>query len=713
MNCLACGSELRTVEYQTRAADEAQTAVTSCPMCPVNANKIDLVSLPRPSPRGVTKPIRRRLPPSLPRRSSLRQSAFIISVDIPSSHSFSKIDLNSRHVIQSVAIQRRCISEGSFQYTTAADFSKEGPLEGLCTELASRKQIGMGVRIEAYSVFSVRGGVGSLQVVRGRCEKWQEYQDFPCYIYQTNGEKRRRLLFDMGKSEPSESVCRSIVNYVYSRHMIPTDVQWYFTKDVVSRLLNLSPRAWDASAPPDTGYVFTSKPDGERMWLVRYGSIWYACKPGMRNGFKLWFWCGTPAVESDPVVIDAEYMMSRGFIIIDCLTDSNGKFAPASRNIEWVKHQYALLKQLSKSFPLSIREYFNDFQSALAYSARVMYPVDGVVAIRSDSTEILKIKSVKSMELLASADGLLVTNDGTAVIANPNPFLFAQGTIVEVRFTLGDTPDAIAVLDTFERVDKTRANSNEAVANIIRSAYHSETPDDNERRAALLWCNDIRSAIVRTAVNRQSSKSIVVDIGSGTGQSLDSIPRLETTSYVLIEPDFERCRTLVRRTGAKRILTSPRELMPLIRALKTRSLQFVILNCKLAELLEDTAVSDALFTETRAAICTFSMQYVVSELHELSETYRLPIYGCTYIYDTTDDNGVLIDLSGVRMVKVDNRTATVKWGGDKEYREPATLRRDYAGIGRMLAGNEILKVPSLNLTPAANAICKCVAVLMQ
>lgn len=42
MKCAACNSKFTTIEYQARAADEAQTVIETCPKCPLDAGKLTL-----------------------------------------------------------------------------------------------------------------------------------------------------------------------------------------------------------------------------------------------------------------------------------------------------------------------------------------------------------------------------------------------------------------------------------------------------------------------------------------------------------------------------------------------------------------------------------------------------------------------------------------------------------------------------------------------
>jgi len=421
MSCTACGSSLQTLEYQTRSADEAHTTVITYPLCPVDPSRIDPSRPPRMSYRGIERPIRRSLPCPVYRRSSLQKPVYTISFDIPREHPIFTVDLCHDHLIRTMPIRRRSMDGFTYDHTIAALITAKGMFEGMCTKLSSCEQIGIGVTVETHDVFGFRIPAGGALSMQGRYALWDQYKGQNCYIYQEFGEKKRKLVVEMGGNRPLVDVCKSITDHMYVNGMLPSNVVPYISKDTLSRLSNLSPRAWDASSPPESGYTFTSKPDGERVWLVWYANVWYICKPRGRGGFTKWLWSNISSGTTEPIIVDAEYTSSRGFIVIDYLTGTDGSPAPALRDLGWVAGQHSVIAARCHGLPLYMREYFSDFEAACRYSSRVLYPTDGIVAVRNGSTEILKVKSVKSMELAVSATGELVTADATPVISNPSP----------------------------------------------------------------------------------------------------------------------------------------------------------------------------------------------------------------------------------------------------------------------------------------------------
>ena len=710
--CGACKSILETRDVQMRSADEAHTSITSCPNCPVNVNKIDSTRMPLPPVRGMNRKVRRSLP-SIPRKSDNIRSLYAIVLDIPLDHTLMNIDLESQHLIRFSQVYNKRASDTAMNRLLSTFDVVNGMFKGSCISFKSSRRIGMGITADTYEALGSVSSTNSQVTIKGDYTKYQATLKYNCYVYCEFNEKNRKFIVELGHEIPSNYVVKNIVNTVYSLGIISDDIGRYVSIDTIAMFSNLSPRGWDASIPPATGHVFTCKPDGQNVWLFWIGNVWYKFSPQCRGGVREWIWTDTNN-SNDVVAISAEDMASYGCIVIDCFTDENGGIANSTRDIEWVISTAKSVLESNSELPLLVREYFNDYESVQEYIASLPYPVDGTVAIRNGSTEILKIKPLRSIELALTENHKLITSDGTPVIDCPDHIgsLYKPGSILEIRFTMSSS-SVIDVSDIFIRTDKVSANSDNAVSNIVRSAYKLLTPEDNERRIALLWCNNLRKHLHSLAINSESNKNIIVDIGTGTGQSLDSISQSDSISYVYIEPDASRCRSVARRLSIRKIHTNPNDIVSMIKSLKTRSTKSVIMNCSISDILDNGRASEILFGETKSITCTFSMQFIVADLHYISSKYHVPIYGCGYVYDSMNNDNVLINDCGVLMKRENDSEASVKWGGDKKYIEPITIRRDYSGIGRIVLGSEIIVLPDRSLSSGAHNICKHVAVILS
>lgn len=159
----------------------------------------------------------------------------------------------------------------------------------------------------------------------------------------------------MGLSYLTKNTLTATVSNIYAFSMVPCSAGTYISNDVIAKL--------------------ASKPDGQCVWMVWVGNIWYICQP---RGRYIDRWIRT------------NNMLSHGYIMIDFLTDFHGNMAPISRDINWVIEQFNSIVNICPELPLSMRQYFTISTDAERYSYNALYPTDGIIAIKNGSTEILK-----------------------------------------------------------------------------------------------------------------------------------------------------------------------------------------------------------------------------------------------------------------------------------------------------------------------------------
>lgn len=712
MNCIACGLELETHEYQSRAADEAHTSVTTCAKCPVDAIKLNPTEMPGAPYRGLKRPIKRPLHVRACSAGSRLGSISTIVIDVPRGHEYYTVNTEHEHV----TVTQRVLSttEGGAPLEKNGTYTIAGPLRNICTSQIRCETVGMGISLVEYGTFTPASiGPTHQRVINGTYSRVAAVAGLESYVYHASGSGNRKLITVL-PDQCRRSKWIDVVNSAMLQGLLPESTSRYIKSDTAARLSNLSARAWDATSPPEAGHTFTCKPDGQRKWLVLHGKVWYMMSPKFKGSVQHWYvsQSGRKQSTDDIIVIDVEYLGRHGFVLIDVLTSCDGAPSPVSRDMNWVINQMHHINDAYQPPRVNIRQYFKLYTDAALYSSSVLYPTDGVVAIRDGSTEMLKIKHIKSMELRHAGDGVLVTAEGDVVAKSSSAASFDTNDIVEVRFTVNSADRKINVTDMFVRVDKTVANSATAVTNIITSGFKLETKDDNDRRAALLWCNELRRVIHKRALSRNDNRNIVLDIGSGDGQSLDSMVASQSTSCIYVEPDFAKCAKLAWRLKTKKVYTNPADVIPMVRSLKTRLTNSVVLNCTLRDIIDCDGLLPKLVPELRCIVCTFSMHFITDELQDISAACSVPMYGCGYMYDAVDEDGTLIDASGVSMKQIDDDTAIVKWGNDKEYNEPVTTTLHYSGLGRIVKGADLLQLPDVNVNPRAVDICNNVYVLM-
>lgn len=224
------------------------------------------------------------------------------------------------------------------------------------------------------------------------------------------------------------------------------------------------------------------------------------------------------------------------------------------------------------------------------------------------------MKPVKSIELevteTTSVNISMKTSDGVDVFPplSPPP-LCVKGDIVEVRVTEIKLQSELDVHKLFVRVDKSKANNSRAVTQIIGSMRRPRAQgDENNRREALLWCNSLKSYINRLVKENNSKYVIVLDVGSGDGQSLDYIgPTSPKISRVFIEPDRDRYKRLYKCLRVRRPSARTKHLRSALLQLKSRKTKAVVTNCSLLVLREDHQLIQVLMPKVRAIVCTFSI----------------------------------------------------------------------------------------------------------
>lgn len=693
MKCKACGTERITVSYQARAADEASRVVETCASCPLDPTRLS-VSMP-PSPRH------RRfvsLPPR-PRASVYTNSDGWVST---TRHYLSYTAPPGTKKFDALAYSRSLgtvypIVDVSTGHTDLGDLSTEGPLRGqVCVE-RTRRKIMPHVDLVQVCVYEPLGCLDRVSL------------SFTGTVAEARHEDG--LLFSVHKRVTSDDCVMSVEYKVYidnsgysalsaaTEHIITHAWEWEgaykcFQGSMVSSALNYCPRAWDVASHEQAGHVYTAKIDGERQFVFVQ---WQACMVFRKGGpMPLVGVCllEHPLVLTRPVILDIEATATHGNFLIDMLSKVDGSPPPETRNIAWTLREFCALRPLMSPFCVGVRQYFSDLAKATEQSESTSCPTDGVISIPLTSTSSKKLKSAKAIELKLGDDNKLLTDDGHTLGTLPVGLVTAEkGDTVEIRVTRVPRSKRLQVHSAFVRVDKLRANSTEAVHNILASFSKVKMTEETLRRNALLWCNSLRRRLFREALSGSGEKRIVLDIGSGTGQAIDSMPSDDTVSYILVEPDEMRCRQLAKRVGVLNISTEPSQLISKIKALKSRSIKYCIICCTLEALLEDDALCSALAPELRAVTSFFSAQYVAPSLYTIASNWDVRILGCAYLYDGVGVGGYLVDTLGVVMKRENNDTCMVRWGGDKIYTEPYTEKSTYLTFSSVTRARDLHEHP--------------------
>jgi hypothetical protein len=662
MKCLACNSEIEVITGQLRSADEARTFIYTCPKCPLDASRftsaIEKPHIHVPRLQTVKKQI-----PLL--RNSSYHTTYVLSMQIKQA----KKDMKFEQILFYNAT-------GEKLNTFKCHIS--GPFVGSAMREMSKTYIAPYTHLVSYNTTKCPKSRSTTHVLG-------EYSIQDSMIYTRTSQDLFINIILVDNS--MDTICDNLRD-IYLLGYQPISLNNIISTAKLGAMSNLTARAYDQSSADPLEYDFSTKPDGDRVWMTKVGVVWI--RTGRLTGHSLKSWTIDNTIPKEYIstvgpCIDLElmhtglsgnyykYKSSGRPILIDVLMNENGKISDQQRNIPWI---YAELDRLSNIFPclqnVYKRQFRHSLQESIADRKICGYPTDGIVAIHKNGTDMLKIKTIKSAELKMEEDGSLSTEDGTKLFKINPVSTYSPGSIIEVKFSISN--NALIIDSHFLRTDKTTANKLEVVHAILSSAVSKISPN-LLRNELWRWSNNVRKHIYKTAGRMSQDKQIILDIGTGDGQGTDTL--LADKSYVFIEPDENRCINLARRLRINKneIKTEPRSIIPRIPRMKKGTLKYHILNITLQEFLADETVRDNISDLIGCCISSFSAQYVI-DCMPILYSIKIPFIGSCYMYDGIEVGGSIINSSGLSMTRISQDKAVVVWGKDKEYYEPALESSD-------------------------------------
>lgn len=203
------------------------------------------------------------------------------------------------------------------------------------------------------------------------------------------------IFFD---NDPDDDTIFDLVKTLINLVGTVKNIRQLVSQEMFISLNNMSVRAFDIFKPPVDNYLYTSKPDGERLWLVKCGCMWLA----VRNNRGGRVYGCVPAVKLRSAcklgpLIDAEMTLYGKVILIDMLINERSIMLRQDRNITQVIDHCNSIKSMMPF--ITIREYFDSYEDAANYAAQCDYAVDGVIGIRMTSMNTIKLKPSRSIEL--------------------------------------------------------------------------------------------------------------------------------------------------------------------------------------------------------------------------------------------------------------------------------------------------------------------------
>lgn len=700
--CPACNTNYETIYYQRRAADEPPDEVSYCINCPVDITKLKIESnFTGQDNRDIdnTKPSNHKRnensinrytkhKKSLTNLHSLRDRGYRLSMQIQgmaASRCYKQIRQRDTE-FEPVVVSTIPVQIGNAK--KLIQIHKNSVLKDEGHVIVKSSRIAPLISLDQLAVYSQKEDITNnyeeLVVAYETQINNIEGADFT--ILRTSHEGRQPSLFvflpissNIGNS--TQYVCLSILQQILTRYGTERTIKSFVSSQMISTLYVQSSKAYDWPSAPDQGYVYTWKPDGERFWYLRYGSVWLFSRRLLSGRITGWN-ISTSLIQADKVgpVLDVEVLIRHPPILMDLLVSDSGKPTPPLRSLDLVLETFKHTNNID--VPIFVRDYYKSQQDLLRTKSYISYPIDGVVGIQDNSMNIIKLKDTKSIELKLKDNGNLVSAENKTVILSELHNTYPIDSIIEVRFTKQSSADTFTITETLLRTDKTKANTYEVCEDIINTI--SSMPDTLARRNAVQWCSSIRQKINQIASKPTGKGRVIMDIGAGDGQAISDYTTDPNITYILVEPDINKCQKLMKRLmepgkGKSRLFEGSEHITRVVGLVSNRTLKYAVICSKIGDILNEQHCIRTLKACVRYSIASFSISHTVHDLQQLA-LGGIDIIGCGYMYDTVDNTGKLVNESGVTMQLMDKNTASVKWGGDKVYKERVIRLQDFSTV---------------------------------
>lgn len=710
MNCPLCGSAILRIQYQARSADEATKTLLKCPNCPLDPGKLSM-NLPV---RSIPLPMSDASSTCSEEETSVHDAVLTgkcYHVSLPVAQDIVPESTPPQKMFSAI-VSLKGTGSGPRRYSMPrpCDAIDGGTFsQHMCYyRTQSKSPCGWGTMslMESYSRPAGMGDGFNKKII-GEYIPGPRIAGVESYFFRGSGKESWSISF---LCADFDAYWRCI-DAAFRGGALPPKLRSIIrnTEDI-SRLGNLSPRAWDSIDPRSPEYLYSPKVDGERMWVVCYGRVQYYVEARGREKLIRGWTMTTNSVPASkfPCVIDIEYVPCSKSKLIDVLVSINGEFAPASRGMKWTMSAWSEIVAELHDIPITVYPFYLTQEECIA--SKVGSPLDGVMGVNIYNGETLKLKKLKSLEL-RYASGSLLTSDDHELCSGLDLPGMKEDDIVEIRFAVKG--DSLEIHSYLPRRDKSAANSSDVCRRVISSfADGNSVPDDIDRRTATSWCNTLREHIAETAISRgNQERRIVLDIGTGTGQSIDSLGKFQDVGFLLIEPDEKSCSRLARRVNYHNVHKDPMTMLPEISSLRKHGgKRYIVANMDLATLLGCDEVTSLLKGRVRCALGTFSVQFYASLLPSLSRR-GIPFWGCCYAYNNVAIGRSLLDVAGVKMHRDSTDECSVTWGGDKTYKEPYVATSSFPPGYVISKGSHIMQLPDNSAFAAASLICSKVIVV--
>lgn len=668
--------------YQTRAADEAPTTVVSCPKCVLDSTRI-----------AHTRPPPVHIPPRAWKTSANSRTY----IDVNTSGivytrvecTLMKEPLDTRYVVHKHRDYRVLTSAMGKDQSGHYGKVRIDPKNGMTLFETSSTLVAPNVKVLKYKECTIDTNAASLMVNGMHYIHYEERSNSE--IYQVVGTGH--AVFSVEMHFLTDSRVLSIIDEAYSLGACPERFHNFAPKDLIPRLFLSSAHAYDATEVDGDEYVFTTKVDGERMWACKVGSVWLYVRRLLNGVVVMWKTLNSVREYAGiGAVYDVESTMLSRPVFIDTLVDVSGTVMSSTHSLDEAIDEFK--KDIDATQTFFLRKYKHSVSSAERYSKTIGYSNDGIVAISKLDRTTYKLKEMRAIELVVREDGNLYSGDGYLIANISAAHSFNPGDIVELRFKVKD--EKIHVTSVFSRPDKLTANDRTACMSIIECMGPSGISNASVRMYAVRWSRSVTSHLITQMNDSSTPFRVIMDIGSGDGVTVgEYIAVCKSRPVLFVEPSMAKYSKLNSTIGCHTVLDVSRvreSIMKLSGGYSTKVGKFLAIRATIEEILNDEAAMDAV----KRYVCGFIFSFSANHTHlSMGTLYSLGyrVYGCGYVYDDVDDNGVLIENYGVSMRTLSKDEAVVVWGGDTEYREFPIRLKDFHRNVRKIRALDVIPLP--------------------
>ncbi|KAJ3219734.1 hypothetical protein HK099_004574 [Clydaea vesicula] len=491
-------------------------------------------------------------------------------------------------------------------------------------------------------------------------------------VYEPSIKQSIEIEYTISKQKPStENIVQALVDFMsrFGHYSLRN----YINKDFIFALVMNKRAVYDTKLFSRGECIFMVKVDGQSVWLIDGGYLWYICKTNLELDVISFFPKNDlQEFNTRPDVTHCELLINGHLIYIDTVARSEctlGKQRPFVDPKQMLKTHRSIP-------PVSIRIIYDTPENAEAELCITNLPCDGIVGVYL-ATSMTVRKKAPTVDLLAKGDKLLCESkayNGRAVMQKEE--YMVDGYVYECTLDVTDC-NVPKIIKSLFRPDKLFPNSYTVYSSVILNASGIKGVHSVIRKNITTFCFGIREKLYSIAKNARTNGKLIIDVGTGRCQSATFLLDKNIT-WLLCDPKLSGVHTLRRPIEHNISSEDSDTVISILRSLNRGKIEIATIKEPLSNLLKVPGVIEFITQYSIPIVCSFSASHVVSEINELNESGAL-VFGCCYSYDKANKDGVVIDKYGISMLihSQDPYSGTFVFGTDNEVKESVVGRSSF------------------------------------